>query len=205
MLAIWSKSANWQGSVRRIGIRASVIQTLAGADIIVPNSQLVTETVTNWTLSDRLRRVDLPVAVNDGADPKKVIELLEQVARAHSDVLSEPAPLALLMGYDDSSINFRVAHLDIGVSELGAGAERSRRRGLRRGQSGGYEFSLSTKRGATVGRCQHGLRGACRRCGKESLATMAEPALSIGWFLGKYQRNHAPSQKYLWATPWRGS
>ena len=97
-----------RGTVRRIGIRASVIQTLAGADIVVPNSQMVTETVTNWTLSDRLRRVDLPVGVNDSADPNKVIELLEQVARAHPDVLSEPAPLALLIGYDDSSINFEL-------------------------------------------------------------------------------------------------
>jgi small-conductance mechanosensitive channel len=96
------------GTVRRIGIRASVVHTVQGADIIVPNSQLVTEKVTNWTLSDRLRRVDLPVGVNYGADPKKVIELLEQVARAHPDVLREPAPHALFMGYGDSSINFEL-------------------------------------------------------------------------------------------------
>ena len=97
-----------QGTVRRIGIRASVIHTGAGADIIVPNSQLVTDKVTNWTLSDRLRRVDLPVGVNYGADPKKVIELLEQVARAHPDVLRDPAPRALFMSYGDSSINFEL-------------------------------------------------------------------------------------------------
>jgi len=99
---------NLQGTVRRIGIRASVIHTGAGADIIVPNSQLVTDKVTNWTLSDRLRRVDLPIGVNYGADPKKVIELLEQVARAHPDVLREPAPRALFMSYGDSSINFEL-------------------------------------------------------------------------------------------------
>ena len=99
---------NLQGTVRRIGIRASVIHTGAGADIIVPNSQLVTDKVTNWTLSDRLRRVDLPIGVNYGADPKKVIELLEQVGRAHPEVLREPAPRALFMGYGDSSINFEL-------------------------------------------------------------------------------------------------
>jgi small-conductance mechanosensitive channel len=96
------------GTVRRIGIRASVVHTLQGADIIVPNSQLVTDKVTNWTLSDRMRRVDLPVGVNYGAEPKKVIELLEQTARAHPDVLPEPAPRALFMGYGDSSINFEL-------------------------------------------------------------------------------------------------
>ena len=99
---------NLQGTVRRIGIRASVIHTGAGADIIVPNSHLVTDRVTNWTLSDKLRRVDLPIGVNYGADPKKVIELLEQVARAHKDVLPEPAPRALFMAYGDSSINFEL-------------------------------------------------------------------------------------------------
>jgi small-conductance mechanosensitive channel len=99
---------NLQGTVRRIGIRASVIHTVAGADIIVPNSQLVTDKVTNWTLSDRLRRVDLPVGVNYGADPRKVIALLEQVARAHTDVLTDPAPHALFMSYGDSSINFEL-------------------------------------------------------------------------------------------------
>jgi potassium-dependent mechanosensitive channel len=97
-----------QGRVRRIGIRASVIHTNAGADIIVPNSQLITDRVTNWTLSDQLRRVDLPVGVNYGADPKKVIELLEQVARAHPDVLSQPAPRALFTSYGDSAINFEL-------------------------------------------------------------------------------------------------
>ena len=99
---------NLQGTVRRIGIRASVIHTGAGADIIVPNSQLVTEKVTNWTLSDRMRRVDLPIGVNYGADPKKVIELLERVGCAHPDVLSEPAPRALFTGYGDSAINFEL-------------------------------------------------------------------------------------------------
>jgi small-conductance mechanosensitive channel len=97
-----------QGTVRRIGIRASVVHTMAGADIVVPNSQLVTDKVTNWTLSDRLRRVDLPVGVNYGADPRKVIELLEQAARSHPDVLTDPAPHALFMGYGDSSINFEL-------------------------------------------------------------------------------------------------
>jgi small-conductance mechanosensitive channel len=99
---------NLQGTVRRIGIRASVIHTGTGADIIVPNSQLVTDRVTNWTLSDRLRRVDLAVGVNYGANPKQVIELLEGTARAHPDVLPNPAPHALFTGYGDSSINFEL-------------------------------------------------------------------------------------------------
>jgi potassium efflux system protein len=99
---------NLQGTVRRIGIRASVIHTYAGADIVVPNSQLVTEKVTNWTLSDRLRRLDLPVGISYGTASKKVIDLLESIARGHPEVLINPAPRALFMGYGDSSINFEL-------------------------------------------------------------------------------------------------
>lgn len=97
-----------QGVVRRIGIRASVVHTWQGADIIVPNSQLVTEKVTNWTLTDQLRRIDLPVGVNYGAVPKQVIVLLETVASAHQQVLREPPPLALFLSYGDSGINFEL-------------------------------------------------------------------------------------------------
>jgi small-conductance mechanosensitive channel len=50
--------------------------------------------VTNWTLSDRLRRIDLPVGVNYGAHPKKVVELLVGVAEAHPQVLKRPPPEA---------------------------------------------------------------------------------------------------------------
>ena len=96
------------GRVLRIGIRASIVRTPQGAEIIVPNAQLITQEVTNWTLSDQLRRIDLPVGVSYGTAPKKVIELLESVARAHPEVLQNPAPRALFTGYGDSSINFEL-------------------------------------------------------------------------------------------------
>ena len=102
------QTGDFQGEVRRIGIRASVVRTVQGADIIVPNSQFISANVTNWTLSDQLRRIDLPVGVNYGAAPKQVIELLEAVARADPRVLHEPSPRALLLGYGDNSINFEL-------------------------------------------------------------------------------------------------
>jgi potassium efflux system protein len=100
--------ANIQGQVERIGIRASVVRTLQGAEIIVPNSQLVTEQVTNWMLSDRLRRIDLPVGVSYSAARQKVIEVLEAVASAHPGVLKSRPPRAWFLGYRDSSINFEL-------------------------------------------------------------------------------------------------
>jgi small-conductance mechanosensitive channel len=97
-----------QGEVRKIGIRASTVRTYQGADIIVPNSQFITANVTNWTLSDRLRRIDLPVGVNYASAPKRVIEVLESVARANPGVLKNPPPQCLFTGYGDSSINFEL-------------------------------------------------------------------------------------------------
>jgi small-conductance mechanosensitive channel/predicted nucleic acid-binding Zn-ribbon protein len=94
--------------VRRIGIRASTVRTRQGADIIVPNAQLITEKVTNWTLSDRLRRIDLPVGLNYGVAPRKAIQLLEAVALRQPNVLKHPAPRCLLLGYGDSSVNFQL-------------------------------------------------------------------------------------------------
>jgi len=97
-----------QGWVRRIGIRASVVRTVQGAEIIVPNSQLTSEQVTNWTHSDQQRRIDLPVGLSYGAPPGRIIELLEGVARAHPRVLASPPPQCLFMSYGDSSINFEL-------------------------------------------------------------------------------------------------
>jgi potassium-dependent mechanosensitive channel len=96
------------GSVRRIGIRSSVMRTFQGAEIIVPNAQLVTERVTNWTLSDRHRLIELPVGVSYSAHPKQVMEMLETVAQAHPQVLRQPAPRAFFTGFGDSSINFEL-------------------------------------------------------------------------------------------------
>ena len=96
------------GEVRRIGIRASTVRTRQGPDIIIPNAQLVTEEVTNWTLGNQLRRIDLAVGVNYGAVPKKVIEVLEAVALGHPQVLRNPKPRGLFVGFGDSSISLEL-------------------------------------------------------------------------------------------------
>jgi small-conductance mechanosensitive channel len=96
------------GEVSRIGIRASTVRTWQGAEIIVPNAQLVTERVTNWTLSDRTRRIDLPVGVDYGSAPEKVVEVLVAVACAHPQIMQTPAPQAVFKSFGDSSINFEL-------------------------------------------------------------------------------------------------
>src|SRR5215475_8082393 len=75
---------NASGVVERIGIRASIIRTLNGSEIIVPNGKLISERLVNWTLSNRQRSIELPIAVARDADPNRVIALLEQTAATHT-------------------------------------------------------------------------------------------------------------------------
>lgn len=94
------------GEVRSIGIRSSLIRTFDGAEVIVPNGNMLAQSVTNWTLSDRKRRVEISVGVAYGTDPSKVIEMLISVAREHPDVLDHPPPSAMFMGFGPSSLDF---------------------------------------------------------------------------------------------------
>jgi small-conductance mechanosensitive channel len=96
------------GQVRRIGLRSSVVRTRQGAEIIVPNSYLVSDQVTNWTFSDQTRRIELPVGVNYSAPPQKVIEVIESAASGHPRILNDPPPQALFLGFGNSSIDFEL-------------------------------------------------------------------------------------------------
>jgi potassium efflux system protein len=97
-----------EGVVKRIGFRASVISAGDGSDVIVPNSKLISDTVTNWTLLNRRRRVDIRVGAAYGTDPARVIELLKGVARAHPLVAADPQPQVLLVEFGTDSLNFEL-------------------------------------------------------------------------------------------------
>jgi potassium-dependent mechanosensitive channel len=96
------------GTVRRIGARSSTIVTAQGAEVIVPNSNLVSTQVTNWTLSSQQRRVEIAVGVAYGTDPQRVLELLTAEAASHDNVMINPAPVAYFMGFGDSALNFEL-------------------------------------------------------------------------------------------------
>ncbi len=98
----------FQGEVRRIGIRASTVRTWEGADVIVPNSHLVSERVANWTFAEPMRRMDIRVGVAYGTDPQRMIAMLLQVAGEHPEVLRDPAPVALFLGFGESALNFEL-------------------------------------------------------------------------------------------------
>ena len=100
--------ANRGGQIQRIGIRASVMRTGDGAEIIVPNSMLIASEVTNWTLSDRQRRIEIPLGVAYGNDPEHIMALLAQVAQEHEDILAHPPPDAQFIGFGQNALEFKL-------------------------------------------------------------------------------------------------
>jgi small-conductance mechanosensitive channel len=96
------------GEVRHIGARATLVRTADGAEVFIPNSQLVAQNVTNWTYSDLRRRIVLPVKVAYGAAPRQVSELLVAIAAKHPLVLDQPAPAVVLMGFGEYSLDFEL-------------------------------------------------------------------------------------------------
>jgi len=96
------------GDVLRIGMRSSTLRTPQGAEVIVPNSKMIEEKVTNWTLSDRRRRIDLDVGVTGDNDPDQIIALLLEVARRDPRVNDIPAPSGLLIRFGETSADFQL-------------------------------------------------------------------------------------------------
>ena len=96
------------GNVSSIGIRASTIRTFDGAEVIVPNGDLISGRVINWTLAARQQRVTIPLGVAYGTDPTQVLGILKKVAEANEKVFKNPAPLALFRGFGESSLDFEL-------------------------------------------------------------------------------------------------
>ena len=96
------------GEVRRIGIRACVIRTGQGSEIIVPNGALISNQVTNWTFSDRARAIEVSVNVLPGADSQRVTELLRTTATSEPGVASEPAPQVYVVNFSAGAVTFQL-------------------------------------------------------------------------------------------------
>ena len=100
--------SNLYGTVTRIGLRSSTIRTFDGAEVIVPNANLISNEVTNWTLSDRRRRIQILVGVAYGTDPEKVLKILRDTIKKNNDIAETPEPMILFREFGDSSLNFDI-------------------------------------------------------------------------------------------------
>ncbi|MBD0830714.1 mechanosensitive ion channel family protein [Aestuariibaculum sediminum] len=97
---------NLLGTVHKIGVRSSKIRTFDGAEVIVPNYNLMSNNLINWTLSDNIKRIDIHIGATYDADPNRVIEILAKTGAEHKFVLKTPPARALFLEFGDNSLNF---------------------------------------------------------------------------------------------------
>lgn len=102
----WVVVGNYQGHVRRISVRSTEIETFDRSSVIVPNSDLITSTVLNWTHGNSLGRITVAVGVSYDSDADHVYNLLHQVAQENESVLEEPKPVVVFEDFGASSLDF---------------------------------------------------------------------------------------------------
>lgn len=96
------------GTIKKISVRATEIETVNNLSIIVPNSELINAPVTNWTHESKVGRLDLNVGVSYGSDLKLVRSILLDLASKHPQVMKTPEAWVHFVGMGDSSVNFQL-------------------------------------------------------------------------------------------------
>ncbi len=104
----WVVTGTTEGFVKRIAVRATEIETFDKQSIIVPNSDLINGTVSNWTHRNRLGRVDIPVGVSYDSEPNHVVSVLTDIALANPRILRNPEPMIAFLNFGDSSLDFEL-------------------------------------------------------------------------------------------------
>jgi small-conductance mechanosensitive channel len=102
----WINVGGHEGHVKQINVRATEIETFQRASVIVPNSELISTAVINWTHKDRYGRAEVDVGVAYGSDVDQVMKLLRGCLDAHEEILSWPEPSVLFRNFGESSLDF---------------------------------------------------------------------------------------------------
>lgn len=100
-----------KGVITNIGVRSSNIKTYTGAEAIIPNGDLISKKVVNWTLTNRDRRSRILMKTSPNADPEKVIELFNTIANENEFTFKDPAPKTYFYGYNvDGNLDFALMY-----------------------------------------------------------------------------------------------
>ncbi len=104
----WVVIGGNEGTVKKVNVRSTEITTFQRASVIIPNADLISAPVLNWTHKNLLGRVEVTVGVAYGSDVERVREILLQCAKEHANILSFPAPFVLFMDFGDSALMFEL-------------------------------------------------------------------------------------------------
>jgi small-conductance mechanosensitive channel len=96
------------GQVAKISLRSTIVVTNDNISVIVPNSNFISDPVVNWSHGDPKVRINVPIGIAYGSDVEKFRDLMTEVALAHPQVLREPEPNVLFIGFGDSSLDFEI-------------------------------------------------------------------------------------------------
>ncbi|MFZ1413489.1 MAG: mechanosensitive ion channel domain-containing protein, partial [Defluviicoccus sp.] len=102
----WVVIGSHQGTVRRISVRATEIETFDRAELIVPNSEIISGVLVNWTHRNKLGRLEIKIGVDYGADAAKVRDVLLKCAEAHPEIVKWPRPMVVFTDFGASSLDF---------------------------------------------------------------------------------------------------
>ena len=111
---------NHVGTIKEIGIRSSKLATGDGSEVIIPNGDMISQQVVNWTLSNTNRRVEMAVIVAYGSDIEKVKKLLADLLINREDIMNTPAPSVFVNNITDKFVEFRASFW---VAEISKAAE----------------------------------------------------------------------------------
>ena len=104
----WIVVGEHEGFVQRINVRATEVRTFQESSVIIPNSELLSSALINWTHKDAMARIEIPVGVSYGADVDLVRDTLIEVAASHPEVMRDPEPFVLFTAFGDSSLDFEL-------------------------------------------------------------------------------------------------
>lgn len=114
----WISAGGQQGIVKKISVRATLVETFDKTEVIVPNSDLISQPVTNWTRHNKVGRIIIPIGVGYGSDTRKVESVLREIVEDHPLVSIDPAPAVLFRGLGADALNFEIRAI---LADVGTG------------------------------------------------------------------------------------